>query len=82
MPKGMRESSAEEKVAGPSCVVNPRQAESHKLHLDQAIKELQERAKEEEIEEIMEPFINKVKEYVQKFTPQWNPLMGRKYYML
>ena len=70
MSKGMRESSAEEEVAGPSGVVNPQQTKSHKLRLDQAIKELQERAKEEEIEEIMEPFINKVKEIcTEVYTP-------------
>ena len=51
----------EEEVAGPSGVINPRQAESHKQCLDQAVKELQEKAKEEEIKEIMEPFIHEVK---------------------
>ena len=70
MPKGMREWSVEEEVAGPSGVVNPRQAENHKLHLDQAVKELQEKAKEEEIEEIMGPFINKVKSIcTEVYTP-------------
>ena len=62
MPKGMRELPGEEReVAGPSGVINPRQAEGHKRCLEQAVKELQANAKEEEITEIMEPFINKVK---------------------
>ena len=70
MPKRARDSPAEEEVAGPLGVVNRWQAENHKLHLDQAINELQERAKEEEIEEIMEPFINKVKEIcTEVYTP-------------
>ena len=55
-------------------MVNPRQAKSHKLCLDQAAKELQERAKEEETEEIMEPFINKVKEIcTEVYTPMESP---------
>ena len=70
MPKRCRDSPAKEEVAGPLGVANPQQAENHKLHLDQAIKELQERAMEEEIEEIMEPFINKVKEIcTEVYTP-------------
>ena len=62
MPKGMRElPGEEEEVVSPSGIINPRQAENHKHHLDQAVRGLQEQAKEEEITEIMEPFINKMK---------------------
>ena len=61
MPKSRRESPGEEEEAGPLNVINPRQAEDHKQCMEQAVNELQEKAKEEEITEIMEPFINKVK---------------------
>ena len=70
MPKRCRDPPAKEEVAGPSGVANPQQAKNHKLHLDQAIKELRERAMEEEIKEIMGPFINKVKEIcTEVYTP-------------
>ena len=61
MPKGMRELPGEEEEAGLSGVINPRQAEDHKQHMEQAVKELQEKANEEEITDVMDPFINKVK---------------------
>ena len=62
MPKRCRDSPAKEDAAGPSGVTNPPQAEDHKVHLDQAIEKLRDKAMEEEIEEIMGPFIEKVKE--------------------
>ena len=53
--------SGREEEAGLSGVINLRQAEDHKQHMEQAVKVLQEKAKEKEITEIMEPFINKIK---------------------
>ena len=70
MPKMCRDSPAREDAAGPSGVTNPRQAEDHKVHLDHAIKKLRDRAMDEEIEEIMGPFINEVKEICSEvYTP-------------
>ena len=60
--KRCRDSPAKEDAAGPSGVTNPRQAEDHKVRLDQAIEKLRDKAMEEEIEEIMGPFIEEVKE--------------------
>ena len=62
MPKRCRDSPSKEDTAGPSGVTNPRQAEDHKVHLDQTIKRLRDKARDEEIKEIMEPFIEEVKE--------------------
>ena len=70
MPKRCRDSPAKEEAAGTSGVTNPQQAEDHKLCLDQAIEKLRERAIEEEIKEIMGPFINNVKEICSEvYTP-------------
>ena len=70
MPKRCRDSPAKEETASTSGVTNPQQAENHKLCLDQAIQKLRERAMEEEIEEIMGPFISKVKEICSEvYTP-------------
>ena len=80
MPKGMRELPGEEEEAGPSGVINPRQAEDHKQCMEQAVKELQEKAKEEEITEIMELFINKVKFICADIRPQWKVPIPTKYY--
>ena len=74
MPKRCRDSPAKEDAAGPLGVTNPRQAEDHKLCLDQAIEKLRERAMEEEIEEIMGPFINEVKEICSEV---YAPMEGR-----
>ena len=62
MPKRCRDSPSKEDAAGPSGVTNPRQAKDHKVRLDQTIKKLRDKAMDEEIEEIMGPFIEEVKE--------------------
>ena len=62
MPKRCRDSPPKEDAAGPSGVTNPRQAEDHKVRLDQTITKLRDKAMDKEIEEIMGPFIEEVKE--------------------
>ena len=70
MPKSVETHLPRKRQLGTLGVTNPRQAEDHKLRLDQAIEKLRERAMEEEIKEIMGPFINKVKEICSEvYTP-------------
>ena len=61
MPKATRCLSGDGEEVGPLGIINPQQAEDHRRRMEQAVKELKEKANDEEITEIMESFINKVK---------------------
>ena len=58
MPKATRKSNKEEETEPvPSQVINPQEAEEHCQNLEDALKELQRCANEDEVQEIIKSFI-------------------------
>ena len=63
MPKATRKSgTGEEAEPVPSGVINTQEAQEHKQNIEDTVKELQKRAKTEEVQEIVKSFIQSVRE--------------------